>query len=97
MTGFSWGPIEITSSVTAVCSIEITSHISDLYVVTGAIPDTYGVCRLIEMWMTVVVYITLKNTRPNLISTSCNKKNKLTKNSYSTFAIIFVFFTTCRN
>lgn len=45
----------MTSSVTAVYPIEITSHISDLYIVTDAIPDTYGGCRPIKMWVTVVV------------------------------------------
>jgi hypothetical protein len=56
---FSGGPIEITSSVTAACPIEMTSHISDLYAVTGAIPNTDGCCP-IEMWVTVVVHTTMK-------------------------------------
>lgn len=45
----------ITSFMMAVCPIDMTSHISDLYVVTGAIPDTDGGCCLIEVWVTTVV------------------------------------------
>lgn len=73
VTGFSSGPTKLTSSVMTLCPIYMTSHISDLYTVTGAISDADEGCRLIEMWVTVVVELfSHKNTTKILKSIKLN-------------------------